>query len=95
MYANTTIRKLLFSYQKVKSITLPLIHDKEESVGGTIKWATMQVNAFAPVIISVENAAISVILNNAARLNRTRPIFWRFPRKTQTCREGRKPTESA
>ena len=75
LYANTTIRKLLFSFQKVKSITLPLIQDKEESVGGTIKWATMQMNAFAHVIISVENAAISVILNNAARLNRTRPIF--------------------
>lgn len=34
----------------------------------------MQRNAFAHVIINVENAAISVILNNAVRLNRTRKV---------------------
>ena len=34
----------------------------------------MQRNAFAHLIISVENAAISVILNSAARLNETRNV---------------------
>lgn len=34
----------------------------------------MQRNAFAHVIINMENAAISVILNNAVRLNRTRKV---------------------
>ena len=65
------IRKLLFSYQKVKSITLPLIQDKEESA---IKWVTIQRNAFAHVIISLENEANSVILNSVARLSCTRNV---------------------